>query len=167
MLREASFYFSPISFCAPAVSVRDSCIIHLAVQKPLHPLFLQGRLLQANLAEQHLRLTAVLPASYYTNPAMQPFLRKDHLRLPSDHQTGLGFLPLLFAQGQAERLQFQPCWLHSLPAPPPETESTPAPLVPDWHTVKAKDAANVKLKIQVDFFISVFPQAQISEVRSY
>ena len=35
-------------------SKRDSHTIHLPVQKPLRPLFLQDRFLQANLAAQHL-----------------------------------------------------------------------------------------------------------------
>ena len=58
----------------------------------------QGRFLQANLAAQHLQLTVVLPASYYTNPAIQAFLWKGPPHLPSDHHIGLDFRLLLFAQ---------------------------------------------------------------------
>ena len=76
----------------------DNRIILLPVQELLRPLFLQGRFLQSNPTGQNLQPTAVLPASYYTNPAIQAFLWKGPPHPPSDHHIGLYFRLLLFAQ---------------------------------------------------------------------
>ena len=55
-LKEAASQLSPRTSVVTLLLLvqEDSHTIHLPVQKPLRPLFLQDRFLQANLAAQHL-----------------------------------------------------------------------------------------------------------------